>query len=145
MHLCIGCPRHRWTSTAGQQTHQKRTPEALFQPALLGRDSPGVVEIIADSLSHCPQDVRKNLIRNVIHIGGGTMFPGFADRVRRELAGLLPADNRPCMVAAPERKYMTWIGGSILASLHQYAGFTSRREYDEEGPGVVHRKCPVRC
>jgi actin-related protein len=35
-----------------------------------------------------------------------------------------------------------WCGGSILASLHTFENmWLSRAEYDEQGAGLVHRKC----
>merc|ERR1712130_869178 len=44
--------------------------------------------------------------------------------------------------APPERKYSVWIGGSILASLSTFQQmWTSKQEYDECGPSIVHRKC----
>ena len=46
------------------------------------------------------------------------------------------------IVAPPERKYSVWIGGSILASLSTFQNlWCSKQEYDESGPGIVHRKC----
>ena len=46
------------------------------------------------------------------------------------------------IIAAPERKYSVWIGGSILASLHTFQEmWISRAEYEEAGPSIVHRKC----
>lgn len=46
------------------------------------------------------------------------------------------------VVAPPERKYSVWIGGSILASLSTFQNlWVSKQEYDETGPGIVHRKC----
>ena len=46
------------------------------------------------------------------------------------------------VVAPPERKYSSWIGGSIMASLGNFPhAAISKEEYDESGPGVVHRKC----
>jgi actin-related protein len=34
-------------------------------------------------------------------------------------------------------------GGSILASLGSFQQmWMSKQEYDEHGPGLVHRKCP---
>jgi actin-related protein len=44
--------------------------------------------------------------------------------------------------APPERKYATWIGGSIMASLSTFQSFwMAKEEYDESGPAIVHRKC----
>ena len=46
-------------------------------------------------------------------------------------------------MAPPERKYSVWIGGSILASLSTFHNaWCTKQEYDESGPGIVHRsKC----
>lgn len=44
------------------------------------------------------------------------------------------------VIAPPERKYSVWIGGSILASLSTFQNlWISKQEYDESGPGIVHR------
>ena len=46
------------------------------------------------------------------------------------------------IVAPPERKHSVWIGGSILASLATFQQmWISKREYDEAGPSIVHKKC----
>ena len=47
------------------------------------------------------------------------------------------------MLGTPERyKYSVWIGGSILSSLSAFQQmWTSKQEYDESGPSIVHRKC----
>eukprot|EP01084_Bolivina_argentea_P168259 291841_1 len=40
------------------------------------------------------------------------------------------------------RKYNAWIGGSILSCLSGFEEmWMSKDEYDEDGPGMVHRKC----
>jgi len=46
------------------------------------------------------------------------------------------------VIAPPERKYSVWIGGSILSSLTSFGQmWISKEEYNESGPGIVHRKC----
>ena len=86
------------------------------------------------------------------------MFPGIADRMQKELTALAPSSMKvrsfalfnPSygtnaflqvkIVAPPERKYSVWIGGSILASLSTFQNlWCSKQEYDESGPGIVHR------
>lgn len=68
------------------------------------------------------------------------MFPGIADRMQKELTALSPASIKVKIVAPPERKYSVWIGGSILASLSTFQNlWCSKQEYDESGPGIVHR------
>jgi actin beta/gamma 1 len=70
------------------------------------------------------------------------MFPGFADRMQKEISSLAPSGVKVRVLAPPERKFAVWIGGSILASLSTFqAMWISKQEYDESGPSIVHRKC----
>ena len=93
-----------------------------------------------NSIFKCDLDVRRDLYGNVVLSGGTTMFPGIADRMSKELAALSPASMKVKIVAPPERKYSVWIGGSILASLSTFQNlWCSKQEYDESGPGIVHR------
>jgi actin, other eukaryote len=76
--------------------------------------------------------------------GGTTMFEGFADRFLKELTNLAPNSMKVGVVAPPERKYSVWIGGSFLAQHGLYffnQMWISKDEYEEYGPGIVHRKC----
>ncbi|KAG9120097.1 actin [Ceratobasidium sp. 392] len=119
-----------------------RTPEALFQPSFLGKESSGVHDLTFNSIMRCDLDVRRDLFGNVVLSGGTTMYPGIADRMQKELTALAPSSMKVKIVAPPERKYSVWIGGSILASLSTFQNlWCSKQEYDEAGPGIVHRKC----
>ena len=90
----------------------------------------------------CDVDIRRDLYANTVLSGGSTMFPGIADRMQRELTMLAPNTMKVKVVAPPERKYSVWIGGSILSSLSTFQQmWISKQEYDEMGPGIVHRKC----
>merc|ERR1711972_235270 len=92
-----------------------RAAEVLFQPSLIG---------------------------NIVMSGGTTMFPGIADRMKKEVTALAPNSMSIKIVAPPERKYSVWIGGSILASLSTFEDmWITKAEYDESGPAIVHRKC----
>merc|ERR1711928_282605 len=67
---------------------------------------------------------------------------GIDKRLEKELTQLAPASVKVKIVAPPERKYSVWIGGSILSSLSTFQDmWISKDEYDESGPGIVHRKC----
>ncbi|KAL6067412.1 Actin-1 [Balamuthia mandrillaris] len=119
-----------------------RCPEALFQPSFLGMESAGIHEITYNSIMKCGVDIRKDLCGNVVLSGGTSMFPGIADRMQKELTALAPSTMKIKVFAPPERKYSVWIGGSILASLATFQQmWISKEEYDEAGPGIVHRKC----
>jgi len=119
-----------------------RCPEALFKPAHIGLEAVGVHETTFNSINKCDIDVRKELYGNVVLSGGTTMYEGLPERMSKELNSLAPNTMKIKVVAPPERKYSVWIGGSILASLSTFQTMWIRKEeYDEAGPGIVHRKC----
>ncbi|XP_033098856.1 actin-5-like [Anneissia japonica] len=119
-----------------------RCPEVLFQPSFIGMEHCGIHETIFNSIMKCDVDIRKDMYQNCVLSGGSTMYPGIADRLQKEMTSLVPAGMKVKIIAAPERKYSVWIGGSILASLSTFQQmWISKQEYDESGPGVVHRKC----
>eukprot|EP01086_Lenisia_limosa_P000572 TRINITY_DN1101_c0_g2_i1.p1 TRINITY_DN1101_c0_g2~~TRINITY_DN1101_c0_g2_i1.p1 ORF type:complete len:376 (+),score=149.01 TRINITY_DN1101_c0_g2_i1:22-1149(+) len=119
-----------------------RCPEVLFQPSFIGLESVGVAETTYNSIMKCDVDIRKDLYGNVVLSGGTSMFPGISERLEKELKNLAPSTMKIKIVAPPERKYSVWIGGSILSSLSTFASmWISKQEYDESGPGIVHRKC----
>jgi len=119
-----------------------RCPEVLFQPNFIGMEAAGVHETTFNSIGKTDIDIRKDLYGNVVLSGGTTMFEGIAERLTKELTNLAPASMKIKVVAPPERKYSVWIGGSILASLSTFQQmWISKEEYEDSGPGIVHRKC----
>jgi len=119
-----------------------RCPEAIFQPSFLGMEIVGVHEGCYNSIMKCDIDIRKDLYANTVLSGGSTMYPGIADRMQKEITSQAPPTMKIKIIAPPERKYSVWIGGSILASLSTFQEmWISKQEYDEAGPGIVHRKC----
>lgn len=115
-------------------------PETLFQTSLLGLDVPGIHDMLYNSVCKCDHDLHRDLFGSVVFAGGSTMFPGIADRMRKELKDLVPSSVRCVTVAPPERKYSAWIGGSIVASLNSFRdSWCSKLEYEEYGPTIVHR------
>ncbi|KAF5360798.1 hypothetical protein D9756_004982 [Leucocoprinus leucothites] len=118
-----------------------RAPEALFQPSLLGFEACSIHLNTYNSIRKCDTDVHRNLYGNIVLSGGTTMFPGFADRMQKELKSYAPAGMKVKIIAPPKRKYSAWIGGSILGSLSTFQSmWCSKQEYDETGPRIVHRK-----
>jgi len=119
-----------------------RCPEALFHPSYLGKEAGGIHFATYNSIIKCDTYMHKELYANIILSGGNTMFPGFADRFKKEITDLAPSKMNVNVVDRPERKYCVWIGGSILASLTTFQQmWISKKEYCEYGPSIVHRKC----
>jgi len=119
-----------------------RAPEVLFQPSMIGREHPGIHETTYNSIMKCDVDIRKDLYSNIVLSGGTTMYHQIQDRMQKEIQALAPASMKIKIIAPPERKYSVWIGGSILSSLSTFQTmWITKHEYDESGPGIVHRKC----
>jgi len=119
-----------------------RAPEALFDPSMVGLESDGIHKLVYESIMKCDVDIRKDLYANIVLSGGSTMYPGIQERMEKEITNLSPPTMKIKVVAPPERKYSVWIGGSILSSLSTFENmWIKKEEYDESGPGIVHRKC----
>jgi len=119
-----------------------RCPESMFRPSFLGMEVVGIHEGCFNGIMKCDIDIRKDLYANTVLSGGTTMYPGIADRMQKEITALAPSTMKIKIIAPPERKYSVWIGGSILASLSTFQEmWISKQEFDEAGPGIVHRKC----
>mmetsp|Transcript_14127 Transcript_14127/g.38206 ORF Transcript_14127/g.38206 Transcript_14127/m.38206 type:complete len:438 (+) Transcript_14127:3436-4749(+) len=138
-----------------------KIPELTFNPSLLptfplltadliprrpdGSLPSSLTDLVSESLLKCDVDLRKELAQGVLLTGGLSLTPGMRDRLEKELAERHQALKfKVLMPANPlERRFSTWIGGSILASLGSFQQlWMSRKEYEEHGASLIHRKCP---
>jgi len=62
--------------------------EALFKPVLVGREEPGISEMIFNSIMGLAIDERPKFFSNIILSGGSTMYPGMSDRIKYDLRKL---------------------------------------------------------
>jgi actin-related protein 4 len=103
-----------------------------------------ILSLIKQSLSQVDVDIRPTLLANVVVTGGSSLIPGLVQRLNIELDRMYPS-TRVRMHASGnvvERKFGSWIGGSIMASLgtfHQM--WISKKEYEEHGAGIVEKRC----
>uniref|UniRef100_UPI00398E6383 actin, acrosomal process isoform-like isoform X2 n=1 Tax=Pristiophorus japonicus TaxID=55135 RepID=UPI00398E6383 len=117
-------------------------PESLFKPEAVGLTDPGLHMLAMKSLKKCKAKHRPELLNNIVLSGGSSMFPGFAERMQKEMGELAPSRFKLNVYASPQRKFSVWIGGSIMASLNTFQSmWVCRKDYDEKGPAIVHRKC----
>ncbi|KAJ1918261.1 centractin- actin- protein of the dynactin complex [Mycoemilia scoparia] len=121
-------------------TERFRAPEILFSPDIVGLEYPGVHQLIADSIERVDLDLRKNLYSNIVLSGGSTLIRGFGDRLLSELRKTVMQDVKLKIYAPPERKYSTWIGGSILASLSTFKKMWISAEEYQEDPDIIFKK-----
>lgn len=103
-----------------------------------------IPEMVKAALGGVDVDVRPLLLNNVVVTGASSLLYGFTDRLNHELMQLFPGPR--VRISAPgntaERRFGSWIGGSILASLgtfHQM--WISAKEYEEHGANIVEKRC----
>ncbi|KAJ3787975.1 actin-related protein [Lentinula aff. detonsa] len=117
-----------------------RAPELLFNPEIIGQEYAGVHQVIVDSINRVDLDLRKSLFSNIVLSGGSTLCTGFGDRLLNEVKKLALKDVKIKIYAPPERKYSTWIGGSILAGLNAFKKMWVSAEEYQEDPDIIHKK-----
>ncbi|KAI5308474.1 Actin-like protein [Ascosphaera atra] len=117
-----------------------RAPEILFDPEIVGLEYPGVHQIVVDAINRTDMDLRKALYGNIVLSGGSTLCKGFGDRLLHEVQRLAFKDMKIKIFAPPERKYSTWIGGSILAGLSTFRKMWVSIDDWHENPDIIHTK-----
>ena len=106
-------------------------------------DEDALQELIIAAISKCDVDVRKDLVGNMVVVGGGSVVDGIINRITKEMTSLLPQSFK--VKAVPqlpvERQYASWIGGSILGICGSFQQlWLSKAEYEEFGPSIVKKK-----
>ena len=111
--------------------------------------------MLFDSINRTDLDLRRKLFETIVLSGGTTLSKGtlkssnnlpplmllwlihlgFGQRVKNELERLAVKGTKIKIYAPPERKYTTWIGGSILAALGTFRKVSPPHETG------VHGRC----
>ncbi|KAK5078663.1 Actin-related protein 4 [Lithohypha guttulata] len=102
---------------------------------------PGLVKLC---INQCDVDLRPMLLASVVITGSASLIKGLPDRIQGELTRMYPSTKvRVNAAGMPvERKFGSWIGGSIVASLgtfHQM--WISKKEYEEHGASIIEKRC----
>ena len=103
-------------------------------------------EAVQKAVSLCDIDIRASLFGNVIVTGGNSLILGFTERLNKDLGSRVASNVKLKVVSnsgTAERRFSTWVGGSILGSLgsfHQL--WISKQEFEETGKSIVEKKCP---
>ena len=117
--------------------------EALFQPSLLGIDSPGIHQMMHNAIANCKENIRENLYANIVLAGGTTLLPKITERMEKELSAFAPPTADVKIMSSPAKAphHSAFIGASILTSLPTFKDlWLSKKEYEEAGPSIVHTK-----
>ena len=121
-----------------------RAPEILFRPQLVGKEYGGLHDMVVESIGMADIDLRRTLYQSILLSGGTTMTEGLGKRLLNEVKNKCVKDMKIKIMAPPERKNSTFIGGSILASLGTFRKMSiSAEEYkDDSGDRreLIHNK-----
>ena len=105
------------------------------------------------SPSLCDDSIKRDLANNIIIAGGTSLLPGLGDRLGDELNRLSFEEASAKGLSTPlplriipstawsergytyQRKFASWIGGSIMTSLESFKDLKITRQEWEEGLG----------
>lgn len=97
------------------------------------------------------KEARRVLFENILLCGGGSSTKGLGARVLYDIKQLSQASLAPSLAGIPEympahtQETAAWMGGAVLAKV-AFAGKTqhlTKADYQENGPGVVHKVCSL--
>lgn len=119
-------------------------PELLFNPSDVGIPQMGIPEAILHSINSCPPEHMENLLENIVLYGGNAMFPGFKDRVYKEVRSLA-LDHFDVNITLPDNPVTyAWEGGkSLFRDPDFYSFCMTREEYEEEGKSLAFERFDI--
>ncbi|KAI6656988.1 Actin-related protein 5 [Oopsacas minuta] len=110
-----------------------RCPEVVFRPTMIGLDQTGIVDTIDWILKQYPENIQSRLNHNFFVTGGNTCYPGFCDRLHKDLTQTLPIHTDIKIHRAGRPNLDAWTGASWWAASNPDERFMTRSEYQEKG------------
>ncbi|XP_004713123.1 actin-related protein T1-like [Echinops telfairi] len=124
----------------GDQLYQ--VPEALFTPSQMDFRSPGIPEMIVNSIMKCDTDIQSALFKDIVLSGGTTLLSGFKERLFKELKPTAEQGTAIKITAYLDRYICGWVGASIMSSTSTFKDmWITSADFKEYGPSVIQRKC----
>lgn len=89
------------------------------------------------------EDYNHFYYENIVLSGGNTLYPGLKERLELELEKTkVDKDAKVSVIAAANRQFSSWIGGSIVASLPTFKHrWITKEDYRESGNNIFYSKC----
>lgn len=113
-------------------------PEILFNPSDIGLNQSGIAEATRQALDSCPEEVRSLLMANVVLTGGNANFPGYKERMEKEIRSVTP-EGFHLRVGKPEDTVAyAWQGGRSLGLQPDMLAraYVTKKDYMEYGGNV---------
>lgn len=116
-------------------------PELLFYPSNIGIHEMGITEAIVHSVSLCPEETRPHLLKNILLTGGSCNFPGFKDRVYRDVRSMTSDDLDVNVTLAKNPTTYSWRGGAAISrSAHFPEMLVTKSEWEDDGFSVCQER-----
>ena len=122
----------------------RQTPNMFFEPAAFGLTCKSIPELVASSLNGEVHDLSISALKSTLVLtGGASLHPNLSERLDHCIKNSMHLTTPINLVATHERKFSSWIGGSILASLPTFKNkIISKQNFEEEGADrVFKREC----
>lgn len=116
-------------------------PEIFFNPTDIGMQTPGLADLVKQSLDSLPVGLWPGLLANIVVVGGNALYDGFIQRLQKEIVQRVP-DECIVRVARPADPISsTWQGAANFAK-HEHVErlAVTKKEYEENGAAWVARK-----
>jgi actin-related protein 2 len=124
--------------------------EVLFEPSVGKLKEKGLSELIYDTVMNAEINMRKQFFESIVITGGTTLLRGLRTRLVNELKNLVLVnilkgkkerlrDYRISVYAPPGRRFLGYLGGTILAdlTLRKSEAWAHKSEYNEDGPDFI--------
>ncbi|CAB3360371.1 Hypothetical predicted protein [Cloeon dipterum] len=120
-------------------------PELLFHPSDIGLPQMGLAELIMHVINECQEDIQPHLLRNLVLTGGSTMFPGFEQRLMKDLRALAPCEYQIKITMPSDPIGYAWQGGKVLSTNAKALKekFVSKQQYEEHGHTICAEKFDI--
>jgi actin-related protein len=121
-----------------------KSTEVYFNPSLVGKKNEDSLQNCCfKSLNSINDDIKNNFYDKIAISGCSSFFQGMNKRIEKEL---FEKNNLKVKCFdkkyTGDKRYASWIGGSLLGSLSTYSRmYVSYKEYLEEGVNCIERKC----
>ena len=89
----------------------------------------------------CAPELQPALWGNIVLVGGSVQFPGFKERLEKELRTKAPDDCELNVVIPENPVTQAWQGGAVLAEMSTFDQFVvTKQEYTEFGDELCRRR-----
>ncbi|KAG7246308.1 hypothetical protein CRUP_015206, partial [Coryphaenoides rupestris] len=84
--------------------------------------------------SSSSSEMQPHFYKNIVVTGGNCLFPGFRERVHRDVRALAPTEFPVSVLLPPNPVSYAWEGGKLLADNPDYDEMVvTREDYEENG------------